>query len=692
MTSRSRTAIVALLVCAVAVRVSASQPLTATVSRIASDPGASIRHAADGWTLSGTLGGASAQGLRDLPLAIYYWLGSQVGLSDPVLQTSWRALVLVLALVGAIRLARASAPSVGAAASWTPWVAAVLFSAGMVLVPTLVRSPLDGLAAATLPWIVAPLLARSPGWRPAAISAAWLGLAGVGSPYWAVVAFGAGLVAAAPRTRAGIVPALRWLALAAIASAWWIAAFTWEYAHAHDVSGLLDGAGLHDALSDAVGRPDLALSLLILGAVGPLLVSVSALVLRSPGADRVLVAGLCGAAVVVTALWLGGWAPPVFAPTGNDPPAAVLGPVLGWLSLSGLVAWTPLAEQLGSRIQLRTLRELPSDRRELAALAIGAVVVLTATAGLVVAAAEPTPIASARPGLRTEIEAWSSHAPPGRVLVLPAESDDDLAPSLGTALGDRPWVGRDSLPASGSAATTALDDLLGRLGRGDGGPGTSSALKRLGISYVLLHLDGSVSADRANPAALVRAGLATEGAHRVAYLSGTETPEAGTEPQQLVDFGVRGTTELVEIWSVPSSADGWVYQGPPVDVVGAAGTTSDLANAGVLASRAIRLRRESTNGADILSDSARRRDVDQRVAVDPYGPDLRARGAAVRRTSRCRSGDDRRQEVRRRTIGLGVILGGRPRWCLPSSGNRRDGCGRRERLHLVAVASWHGQR
>jgi arabinofuranan 3-O-arabinosyltransferase len=165
LTARSRTAIVALLVCAVAVRVSASQPLTATVSRIASDPGASIRHAADGWTLSGTLGGASAQGLRDLPLAIYYWLGSQVGLSDPVLQTSWRALVLVLALVGAIRLARASAPSVGDAASWTPWVAAVLFSAGMVLVPTLVRSPLDGLAAATLPWIVAPLLTRSPGWR-----------------------------------------------------------------------------------------------------------------------------------------------------------------------------------------------------------------------------------------------------------------------------------------------------------------------------------------------------------------------------------------------------------------------------------------------------------------------------------------------------------------------------------------------
>ncbi len=67
MTSRGRAVVVALLAAVIAVRVSVSQPLTAAVARIASDPAAALRHAADGWTLAGSLGGASAQGLRELP-------------------------------------------------------------------------------------------------------------------------------------------------------------------------------------------------------------------------------------------------------------------------------------------------------------------------------------------------------------------------------------------------------------------------------------------------------------------------------------------------------------------------------------------------------------------------------------------------------------------------------------------------
>lgn len=628
MTSKGRTAVLALLVTVIGVRVSVSQPLNASVARIASDPGAAVRHAADGWTATGTLGGASAQGLRDVPLALYYWLGSQLGLSAQVLQTSWRVLVLLLALGGAIRLARALATPEWAD-TWMPWVAAALYSTGIVLVPTLVRSPLDGLAAATLPWIVAPLLAGRVGWRGAAMSAAWLGLAGVGSFSWAAAAVVAGLVAAIPRSRQEVAGALRWLVLAAVSCAWWVSAFAWEARHGHDMSALLHAEDLRGAVADAVGRPDLAIPLVLLVTLGPVVVTLSTLLLRPAGADLVFVAGLSGAALVLGAAWLGGWDLPVFASAAADRPASVLAPVLGWLALAALVSWTPLVGLFGHRLRHVALWPPPSGRRELTAGLLAALVVLTTAAGAMAAAAEPQLTDEGRPGLETQVATWSRKAAPGRVLVMPPRSEAATAPSLGAALGDRPWVGRDSAPASGTSGTSALDDLLDRLGRGDGGPGTSSALRRLGISYVLLHLDGSVSADRANPSALVRAALVAQGARRVAHLSGAKEPEVEAETPRLLDFGVRGTSELVEIWSLPAAAFGRVHEGDLVDVVGDPGSTSDLVDAGALDTGATRLLGESGRGADVLSDSARRRDVDQRVPVHPYGPDL---GADERRS------------------------------------------------------------
>ena len=322
------------------------------------------------------------------------------------------------------------------------------------------------------------------------------------------------------------------------------------------------------------------------------------------------------------AAWLGGWVLPVFGSSATSPPATVVGPVLGWLALTGLVAWTPLVTTVEDHLRSSTGWWIPSGSRELAACALGVVVLLTTAAGAAVAAAQPETTDETTPGLAEQVARWSSEAPPGRVLVLPARSEDVRTPSLGTALGDRPWVGRDSLPASGAAGTSALDDVLRRLDRGDGGAGTSSALRRLGISYVLVHLDGSLSADREHPLAFVRSALVAQGARRVAYLPGAETREETTDREFLFDFGVRSTLEQVEIWSVAGAADGWVYPRTPIDLVGDAGTTSDLADAGVLGSRALRLQGESAGGVDVLSDSARRRDVDQTVVVDPYGPAL----------------------------------------------------------------------
>ncbi len=625
MIARARTVVVALLVAVVGLRFSASQPLSGPALRIAQDPGAAIRSATDGWTVAGTLGAASAQGIRELPLALFSWLGDAIGLSPSSVQTGWRILVLLLAVTGAVRLARRllPAPEQSEREPWSPWVAALLFSAGLVLVSALVTSPLDGLAAATLPWIVTPLLTRAPGWGPAAASAAWLGLAGVGSPYWALAALGAGIAAAAPRSRREVVPALVWLMLAAVSCSWWIAALIWETRHAPDVSGLIGETTLRETMTEAVGRPDLPLVLLIGAALGPFVVAVSALALRLAGVDPVFVGGLLAAGVLALAVvWLGGWVPPVVAPAAGDPVAGIVGPVFGWFSLCGLVGWSPLVRHLAARLRALDVKALPSAGRDLtgplALVLVSVVVALTAVAGVAATAAEPPATTDSLSRLRDEVEQWSREAPAGRVLVLPAGGSDSVA--LGTALGRRPWVGRDSLPTSGAAATIAIDDALTRLGRGDGAPGTLSALRRLGVTYVLVELGEPVPEDRANPTALVRAALTEQGAERTAVLRGSDRPAPGAAPEPLLDFGVRSITDQVEIWALPDPADGWVYQGQPIDVVGDAGSVSDLADAGVLGSSAIRLSAPAAGESVVLSDSPRRRDIDQRVPVDPYGP------------------------------------------------------------------------
>ena len=170
-------------------------------ARIAVDPWRAVRSADEGWSFAGTLGGGTVEGLRELPYAIVVALGTDGGVSAHTVETCWRMLVLVVALLGAVRLARGLTVRDD---SWAPWAGAAFFVLGTVLLPTVVRSPNDGLAAATLPWVVAPLLVRRAGWRSAAGSAVWLGLAGFGAAGWALAALVVGAVAAVPRRRADV--------------------------------------------------------------------------------------------------------------------------------------------------------------------------------------------------------------------------------------------------------------------------------------------------------------------------------------------------------------------------------------------------------------------------------------------------------------------------------------------------------
>ena len=632
--SRARTVVVSALAAAVAIRVTAAQPVGGAYARIAADPSEALRRAGEGWTAAGTLGDATAQGLREIPLAGLLWVTDAGGVPPAAGRTIWCAVVLVLAAVGAIRMVhgpsarrlRADAPS-DELTSWTPWVGAALFACAPVLVATVQHSPADGLAAALLPWVLGPLVRRETGWRAAARSAAWLGLVGTGSPGWAGAVLAVAIVAA-------VVPALtgggtkqlgRWVVLAAASSAWWLAALVWESAHATDVSALVTSEASTAAVSEALGLGGTSSWWLLVLTVGPLLAALATLLLRI-GPNRALVGGILVlvAAVSVLATVLDPWRAwlPVRAAeaTTYDTVPVVFAPLLLWTACAGLLAWSPLVDHLGSR----TVRKDPSPwtpGRAVAAAFVGAVVLATA-AGPVVAAQERSAATEVEDvGQWSGVAEWSASAPPGRVLVLPVVPDSRGATAVAEALDDRPWVGRDVLPLSEATGTAALDDAIGRLSRGQSGAGTAAALEHLGISYVLLRNDVAPAVDRERPLALVRHALASQGASRVAVIERSASTDAAPA---VVDQGVRDPLGNIEIWALDIGNDGAVRPGPPLSVAGTPAAVGDLADAGLGPSSAIRLAPVGSASVDVVSDTARRRDIDQRAALDPLGPVLDA--------------------------------------------------------------------
>lgn len=645
---RARTLVVAVLAAVVGIRVTVGRGLEGTTAAVAGDPSGSLARALDGWSVAGTLGNATAADLRAAPLALLHRLAELVGVSAVTAQALWTAMVLVLAVVGARRLASVTgAPATADQdATWAPWVAALVFACGPVLVTTGVDAPLDALVAALLPWVLLPVVRGDRGWRGAARSAAWLGPCVVGAPAWGfALLLSAGLTAAVV-WRSAVGQLLRWVLLAVSAVAAWAAVAVWEARHATAVTSLLPDPDARDLLGQALGHPSWGVVWLLLVAIGPVLVVVSASVLgvgptvartdgaagpAGPSVRAVLVALLAVGALPLLGL-LVGLRLPVTAVAAAAGAPALLAPSLVVWGVAAVLAWRPVVDHL--RWRLDDLRAAPrSGAQALALLATVGVVLSVVVVPLAVMErpAEPdgstgTAVAGADPqavgdSVWRSVAAWSEEAPPGRVLVLPATSGR-LDPVVGRALAGRPWIGRDDLPGSTPAATAALDDVIRRLARGQDGPEVGDGLRRLGVTYVLVRQDLGPTVDRRRPAGLVKAGLAGSGATRVAVLGVADEVGSSDRPVPVLDGGLRPRQPRVEVWSVPGGAVGRVTEGEPLRVAGDAGSTADLVASGSLGSRAVRL--VGAEDAEVLSDSAFRRVVDQREAVDPDGPALTA--------------------------------------------------------------------
>lgn len=626
---RQRTVVVSLLAAAIGVRVSASQPLWDSASVLSTRPHEALAGALDGWSSQGSLGVATAQGVRDLPLALSYTAADVVGLAPIVVQTIWRALLLVLAVVGAVRLARTVADrtdretATDFSHSWAPWVAAIFYGCSALVVATAARHPLDGIAAASLPWAIHPLMKDRVGWRPAAASALWVGVAGFGSPPWAFAVMLSGLITAVLLARSDVRQTLRWVAVAVPASGWWVFLAVWESVHGTDIAALFPDRTLTSHLASAIGFIHLTTPVVIVVAVAPLGVVAASMLLRPPGNDTALVGALAGVSMLTAALLASGaWVLPTFASGGPSERGLLLGPSLSLLALACLLAWVPVVRCVSERMGATTGRARLLPRSIAATLAI-VLVALSNMANLAAATQERSEVPP--PGsasLWTEVAAWSESAPSGRVLVLPAVEGHRSQRLAARALGDRAWVARDALPTSGSPATRALDDLVSRLIRGEHGPAVQAGLERLGISYVLLRDDLPPGTARPEHNALTRAALVDAGAR---LLRRFVDPDPDAAAEDLADFGVLPSAPQIELWALQEAPTATLYPGPPLRVLGGVSAVGGLDDLGVMPGRPVRLVPDIGDVPPaVVSDSPRRRDVDLRVPVDPVGPTLPA--------------------------------------------------------------------
>lgn len=293
-------------------------------------------------------------------LAVAAAVAIRISPGDGVAVDAWRAFVTAAGTWGAVRFARHAAPTI-VERSWSPWVAGVLYGCGPVLMSSALRAPLDALVYASLPWLALPLLRVSVGWRYAA-PATGLTLAGLGSAPWTVAAVGVGLLAALPRRSTELGDSARWLAVALLASGWWVVAW------ALDPSDLSVGrpGNLGDGLARAAGSAELGIGWAALVVGGPIVCAFAYLLWwEAPGRYRLAVAALLAGAAAVTLWYLSAAAPSslpvakvISAPDtllahGQATSSDVLGSGLALAALGGLLSWAPLTAHLLARARTR---------------------------------------------------------------------------------------------------------------------------------------------------------------------------------------------------------------------------------------------------------------------------------------------------------------------------------------------------
>jgi arabinofuranan 3-O-arabinosyltransferase len=541
------------------------------------DPGAFLERSLSIWSPDAALGEMQNQAYGYLfPLGPVFWLADAVGLPAWLTLRLWSAAVMILGCEGARRVARA----------WggLGWDLALLAGVAYVIAPRFLTiiGVLTGevLAAAVLPWAVLPLvLARrgrmSPGSAVVLSACAVLLMGGQNAvvtlstlPMPAVVVIAGVLSGDLPRRCL-----LSWPVLVLAACAWWLGPllvlgrysapfldfiesasnttgplgwFNSVRGADHWVAYILVGGEPWWQAGYALARDD---GLVVLTAVVASL-GLAGLLQRSTP-DRAVLLFPAGLGLVCLVAAHGTWAGGLFDEQLRALLDGALAPLRNVHKVDPLVR-LPLA--LGLAYFVRDL--VPVTGRLLARLprstrVTESVVLPILVGGLLAAAAQPALAGNLRmePGWNEIPSAWQDAA--AAVDDLPAGSRMLLAPGSGFGLQvwgrtvdepiqpltTTPWVVRGQAPLVPGATIRYLDAVEMRLAAGRGSRGLAPALRRAGITHVLLRTDLDQTATETPDPRVVRDSLSLS---------------PGVVP--IASFGIpEGAAEPLELWQVRDS-------------------------------------------------------------------------------------------------------------------------------------------
>jgi arabinofuranan 3-O-arabinosyltransferase len=591
------------------------------------------------------------------PMGPFFALGHGLGLDAWVVQRLWWATLLVVAFHG-MRLVLGR---LGIGTSWSRVLAAFAYA----LAPRM----LEGLGAisseiwpmAVAPWVLVPLVAYRPGGERRA--AAWS----------AVAVLAAGAVNAVATLAILVLPgwwlltrrerrAWRltgwWAAFVVLASAWWMGPLLLLGRYSPPFLDWIEsskvttaGASLTEALRGTT-QWIAALS----GARGPQWPAGWEVLTSRP----VIYLGLCLAVVGLAGLWRAEHPWRSFARGG-----LLIGLVLVTLgsvrSVSSPVAPTfatlldgPLAPFRNTHKFEPTVRlvlclgiahvlPLLQDwlrRQGVRVPAIGTAVVVLAIVGQ---AAFPAVQGVSQRGQFLEVPGYWEQAADwvakngggGRTLVLPGATnpasywgdsrDEPLQP-----LADSPWMVRDAVPLGSAGATRLLNDVEARVASGYGGPELGRALRRLGVTTVLLRADLDYRVTGAPAPMVVRAALTTAGARPRASFG----PEVGgsLNPAVALDGGIDQPTPALTAYTLDNGAsiapDRTVRTKDATSLAGGPEGTVLLRDPGqpaLLTSDPQTAKVAEAGGFGVvLTDTLQRREANFAAVRDNYGPALRA--------------------------------------------------------------------
>lgn len=646
---RFRLAVSCVVLIAIAMIQQPGRIVSDTKLDLAVDPGRFLSRATDLWDPVGYFGQVQNQAYGYfVPMGPFFWAGHQTGIEPWVVQRLWWALILVVAFLGTVLLAR----ELRIGSAWSQLAGGFAFALSPRMISVIGPSSIEVWPMAVAPWVLLALVIGTNRRSPVAMAAlSAVAVAVVGgvnaAATFAVVPLGALWLLMAPPSRRRRVMMIAWPLFVMLGTLWWLVPLMLLGRYSPPFLDFIEPASLttfdttlldslrgtsnwtsYLAETSVAGRALVSEPILLLNLAVVLTLCLVGLARRDMAHRRFLFTAVLVGLVLVTmghTASHGG----LGAPQVQDLLDGPLAPLRNTHKFD-VVVRLPLVLGFVHLLDSAT-RDLSQGGPAVRRWSPGAGVALLA---LVALAGSTSPAWSGRlpprgsfvavPAYWEQASGWlGDHGPTERALVVPASpfgsyvwgytNDDVMQP-----LASSPWGVRNAIPLAPPGNIRMLDAVERELTDGTGSAALRDYLLASGVNFLVVRNDLARSADGLDPE-LVYAALANlPGSKQVAAfgptLGGAPTIENAAGSRFFIDQGWQSEHRAVEIYRVGHARRVRAQPASSVPtVIGSAESQIGLLESGVLASASVEFAADVAPGrvpeSYVLTDGRRRQEV-----------------------------------------------------------------------------------